>query len=144
MRARAIRFSRPVRLGVRAGDNVTGIDIMSEAMTRGAIGVPGEPGYRLGTIDVYYGKGPDGGLPGGETGSRYVIVRHPALDHQANPPAPFVIVIAMESVVDAEPMSAAEMDRVYGKDREHEFRPEDTAPPQKPRAVEAKLRGHLA
>ena len=67
-------------------------------------GVPNEPNFQRGTIDVYLADGPEG--------SRYARIWNPQAD-KLNGNVPMVTIIPLESVASWIPMSAAMEETLY-------------------------------
>jgi hypothetical protein len=109
MRVRAVRFTHGVRTGVKSSVNdLTALDVTDDHLR---VGVRGEPGYRVASIDAYFGPGPEGDLPGGETGARYLIIRSPCIDLQTG--EPLTVVVPLERVLDCQPLSETQAAIIY-------------------------------
>jgi hypothetical protein len=120
MRVRVARFKTRIRTGPESIDQQDFLNIMDSQMMIGvrpsATVDPHEicDGYFVGTIDAYYQRGPEGDLPGGETGEQYLIIRSPKTDRQTG--EPLVTVVSMQNVADVEALSPAMAAKVYGAD----------------------------
>jgi hypothetical protein len=103
-------------------------------------GILGQEGCKVGTIDVYYGQGPEGDLPGGETGARYCIIRSPHQDKQTG--GPYVLIVGLEACMGIEPLTPEMARRLYGDNEEFMYRPEAARPMSMQQQAEAQVRGH--
>ena len=148
MRVRAVQFKSPVRTGPESHHRLNFLNVLDEQMMVGVRPRADEVedgyrdrGYFVGTIDVYYGKGPEGDLPGGSTGERYIIIRSPRVDRQTGEPLITVIDAAEGS---CEPLSDAMAIKVYGVEGQWMFRPEPTTRAAAPEAKRAERARPLA
>jgi len=122
MKVRVIRFSHPVRSGPEVGHLQPYLNVLDAHFCAGNR----SEAHSIGTIDVYYGEGPAHGLPSGETGARYAIIRSPHVDRQTG--EPLVTIVGLEHVVDVEPLTPAFCAKVYGSSGE--FMYQSPTPPE--------------
>jgi len=108
VRVRLIRFLRPVRTGPDAQHILEALDVTDDHFR---IGVQGEDGHRVGTIDAYYGPGPEGDLEPGKVAHDYAIIRSPKTSRQTGELV--ITVVPLTMVVETEPLSAKMAATIY-------------------------------